>query len=118
MNQIAAVRTHINQVLDLGARSLDQIKEQFSKDIVLVVGDFNVNALSKPLPSLFELEEPLANKWMKNLQGGTFMEYDFLVSTLSSFGKHEIVDLKRVNSVNGQKDHPITFGQTEISPSG
>ena len=78
--------------------------------MILLVGDFNVNSLGKPLPT----NRFKDLNWVKSLKVDTFMEYDYMMAILSDQGKHKLIDLAYWSS----EKHPVTFADTHEHEDG
>ena len=106
MKQIEELRKAITECLAEHS-SLVQDGPKSFKDIVLVAGDFNVNSRGNRIPKhkFFDFE------WLQSEDMAEFLEYEFLVATLSNGGKDSVIDL----AFNSYGFHPITYGDTLIA---
>lgn len=81
------------------------------KDIVLLGGDFNVDAHGGPIPKdvFEELHDKRAEEWVNSVQENERTEYNFLIRVLSGFGKDGVVDFLK-EAYEGK--HPNTYGDS------
>ena len=105
LNQIVELRTAIDGHLAQYSKLYKDGPDKF-KDIIFVLGDFNVNSKGKHLPqkNFSELE------WVKKSNTPEFSEYEFLIATLSRLGKDKIIDL----AFESYGYHPTTFGDVIV----
>ena len=104
LKQLEEIRVAIDKCLNSHSRLFRDGPDNF-KDLVLVVGDFNVNSRGKPLPS--QNFHELA--WVKKHKSTTFLEYDYLSGVLSKDSKDKLVDI----AFEAYGTHPVTFGDVE-----
>ncbi len=104
LKQLEEIRVAVDKCLNTHSRLFRDGPDNF-KDLVLVVGDFNVNSRGKPLPA--DRFAELA--WVKKQKLPAFLEYDYLTGVLSKDGKDSIEDL----AFEAYGSHPVTFGDVE-----
>lgn len=109
LKQIREFRDIIDRCLNAHSRLFKDGPEQF-KDIIILAGDFNVNANGNHLPSLNFSEL----HWVRTKSSEKFREYEYLVGVLSKNGKDKLVDL----AFEGMGKHPITFGDSCLDEAG
>lgn len=106
LKQIQEIRETIDKCLNSHSRLFKDGPANF-KDIVLIAGDFNVNAKGKTLPKANFVDLP----WVKRQQGEVFREYEYLIGVLSKDGKDRLVDL----ALTKYGKHPVTFADVDHS---
>lgn len=110
LRQIQEYRDAVDLCLNNHSRLFKDGPSEF-KDIVILAGDFNVNANGKPLPK--DKFEDLP--WVKGLKSDTFREYEYLIGVLSKNGLDNVVDLAFESLGN---KHPVTFADAYEAEDG
>lgn len=104
LKQIQEMRQTIDKCLNSHSRLFKDGPAEF-KDLVILAGDFNVNANGTPLPRENFAELP----WVKKLKRETFREYEYLFGVLSKDGKDKLIDL----TFEKYGKHPVTFADSD-----
>lgn len=115
LKQILQMREIIDHFLE---ENSDYNKSDSFKDLILITGDFSLNARNCMLPvndmNLEKLKNVEINKWIEENkvenpveEDHCFSEYEFLKFSLSKFNKDRVNDVvfKSMNNV-----HPVTYG--------
>ncbi|KAL4438416.1 hypothetical protein ABPG74_009455 [Tetrahymena malaccensis] len=112
-NVKATVITRVDQLILIK----DFIKEQVEKhreketDVIMICGDFNVNARPSTYPIHYLNDVPDIQEYMKRINPKEFSEYDILRYILSDFETLEFIDTLR-RKFKGES--PITYADTYI----
>lgn len=109
LKQIAELRDAVEKCLKSHSSYSSENPENF-KDMVVVLGDFNVNSNGIPLPT----DNFKELGWVKNIKTETFREYDYLTGVLSKNGQDKLVDL----AYEGLGYHPVTYADSKQHEDG
>jgi endonuclease/exonuclease/phosphatase family metal-dependent hydrolase len=114
-DQIASVITRGDQFLE-GQKFIDQCLRKHNhkdKDIVLIVGDFNVDARKPYYPKKEVTKYPAFKRYPDLNKGDQLNEYEAMVHILSDGKRDTIVDI--LHEQFGE--HPVTYGASEMDTS-
>ena len=114
LNQLTTIRDVVEGTLKLYS-NLDLKKAGEFKDLILVGGDFNIDARNRPvLPKDISLKDSRMRRFISQLgDGEELCEYDLLKHCLSSYGRDKVVDLLERDHEKEDYTHPVTYGDVE-----
>ncbi|KAL4486458.1 hypothetical protein ABPG72_018412 [Tetrahymena utriculariae] len=112
-NVKATVITRVDQLILIKDFIKEQVKKHRQKetDIIMICGDFNVNARPQTYPIHYLNDVPDIQEYMKRINSKDFSEYDILRYILSDFESVEFIDTLR-RKFKGES--PITYADTYI----
>lgn len=110
LNQLIAARETIEKFLKKYS-NLEKVGPANFNDIILIAGDFNVDARGHPIPKNFRLKCPTASEFLKSHDPKTLTEYNLLMYVLSGYEKDKVVDFLK-ESYGGK--HPATYADVKI----
>ncbi len=113
-NQLIEMRRTISKVMSNDNKFSSTSPESFD-DIILLVGDFNVNGRPAKMPPYMSLNDSRAQKFVKDNKDN-LLEYDLMKYILTDYGKDSIVDFLRERDYEGLS--PITFGDSLVGENG
>ncbi|EAR86064.2 endonuclease/exonuclease/phosphatase family protein (macronuclear) [Tetrahymena thermophila SB210] len=112
-NVKATVITRVDQLILIKDFIKEQVKKHREKesDIIMICGDFNVNARPQTYPIHYLNDVPDIQEYIRKINPKEFSEYDILRYILSDFESIEFIDTLR-RKFKGES--PITYADTYI----